>query len=201
MAAINHQYPNALAHQSLPKIINQQEFDRVIRIIEKYRAQIIYGGQYHPETLMIEPTIIEVPPEVIKECGEIFGPVILISPINGTIDEFIKTINKIDKSPLAAYIFSNDVSLQKRFTNEVVAGGYCVNDALIHLTNHHLPFGGEYTSGFGKYHGKYSFDAFSLVNAKVINNAKKDLPIKYINNKYDYKKTKSFINFIKRFFH
>ena len=29
------------------------------------------------------------------------------------------------------------------------------------LANHYLPFGGVGESGFGSYHGKFSFDAFS----------------------------------------
>lgn len=82
--------------------------------------------------------------------------------------------------------------------HRITAGGYAINDALIHLCNHHLPFGGEGTSGNGKYHGHYSFDAFSLINGAIINSSHHDIPLKFINNNFSYSKTKKLINFIKR---
>ena len=36
-----------------------------------------------------------------------------------------------------------------------------INDTIVHLSNHNLPFGGVGESGMGNYHGKYSFDIFS----------------------------------------
>jgi aldehyde dehydrogenase (NAD+) len=40
-------------------------------------------------------------------------------------------------------------------------GGGCVNNTAWHLANDALPFGGVGNSGFGNYHGKYSFDTFT----------------------------------------
>ncbi len=40
-------------------------------------------------------------------------------------------------------------------------GGGCVNDCVLHIANHYLPFGGVGSSGMGAYHGKYSFETFS----------------------------------------
>ena len=41
------------------------------------------------------------------------------------------------------------------------SGGLCINDSLMHLANHALPFGGVGASGMGSYHGRRSFDAFT----------------------------------------
>ena len=41
------------------------------------------------------------------------------------------------------------------------SGGLCVNDSLMHLANHELPFGGVGASGMGSYHGHRSFTAFT----------------------------------------
>merc|ERR1719460_3100623 len=47
--------------------------------------------------------------------------------------------------------------LQTRTT----AGGMCINDSVVHLANHELPFGGVGESGMGSYHGHYSFKTFT----------------------------------------
>jgi acyl-CoA reductase-like NAD-dependent aldehyde dehydrogenase len=37
----------------------------------------------------------------------------------------------------------------------------CVNDVIVQLSVETLPFGGVGASGYGAYHGKYTFDTFS----------------------------------------
>ena len=44
---------------------------------------------------------------------------------------------------------------------EVSSGGAVINDTILHVGNHYLPFGGVGHSGIGAYHGKYGFDTFS----------------------------------------
>ena len=43
----------------------------------------------------------------------------------------------------------------------VMSGGVCVNDALWHVGQHDLPFGGVGASGMGHYHGVDGFLSFS----------------------------------------
>ena len=43
----------------------------------------------------------------------------------------------------------------------VMSGGVSVNDALFHLAQHDLPFGGVGDSGMGHYHGHEGFITFS----------------------------------------
>ncbi|WP_157662445.1 aldehyde dehydrogenase family protein [Polaribacter sp. SA4-10] len=50
---------------------------------------------------------------------------------------------------------------------KTASGGACINDTLMHITNHNLPFGGLRNSGMGNYHGKESFLAFSNQRAVV----------------------------------
>lgn len=198
--AITKQFPEPLKNKNIPKIINQQEFDRLVKIIKENQNHILYGGHYDEDTLIIEPTIIETTPEKIKTYGEIFGPLLFVIPMENDLDTYWQTINTIDATPLAAYLFSKQKSIYPTFMHRITAGGYAINDALIHLCNHHLPFGGEGTSGNGKYHGHYSFDAFSLINGAIINSSHHDIPLKFINNNFSYSKTKKLINFIKRWF-
>ena len=44
---------------------------------------------------------------------------------------------------------------------EIAFGGGAINNTIMHIVSHFLPFGGIGSSGMGKYHGKYSFETFS----------------------------------------
>jgi coniferyl-aldehyde dehydrogenase len=45
--------------------------------------------------------------------------------------------------------------------DRVMSGGVSVNDALFHVAQHDLPFGGVGDSGMGHYHGHEGFETFS----------------------------------------
>lgn len=47
------------------------------------------------------------------------------------------------------------------------------------LANHYLPFGGVGESGFGAYHGKFSFDAFSHKKAVLSRGFSGEAPARY----------------------
>jgi coniferyl-aldehyde dehydrogenase len=42
-----------------------------------------------------------------------------------------------------------------------MSGGVSVNDAVLHVGQHDLPFGGVGASGMGHYHGREGFETFS----------------------------------------
>ena len=43
----------------------------------------------------------------------------------------------------------------------MISGGACVNDAMLHVVQHDMPFGGVGASGMGHYHGYEGFLTFS----------------------------------------
>lgn len=90
---------------------------------------------------------------------EIFGPIL---PIITTTDTYsaIAYVNSRPK-PLALYWFGKDKKNMSLVLNETRSGGVTINDSLLHATVEELPFGGIGASGFGSYHGKAGFDAFS----------------------------------------
>ena len=108
---------------------------------------------------------------------EIFGPVLPVLPFD-RLEEAENFI--LDRPrPLALYLFSQDRAVRRRFVERVPFGGGCVNDTILHLTNPRLPFGGVGNSGMGRYHGRYSFDAFSHRRGVVESPARPDLPLRY----------------------
>ena len=57
--------------------------------------------------------------------------------------------------------FTNDKALAARYIDRIMSGGVTVNDAIFHVAQHDLPFGGVGPSGMGHYHGYEGFITFS----------------------------------------
>ena len=67
----------------------------------------------------------------------------------------------------------------KRILQSLSFGGGCINDTIMHLASHHLPFGGVGESGMGSYHGKQSFLTFSHQKSILKKSNRFDIPIRY----------------------
>lgn len=198
IAEIKIQYPNVLEKNNIAKIINKKSFDRLTKIIKDNKNNILYGGKYCKKRLLIEPTIIEINPSKIKAYGELFGPILFVSKVNKDFNNIMNIINSIDNTPLAAYLYTNNQNEYDKFIRNINAGSYAINDSLAQILNHHLPFGGVYSSGTNSYHGFYSFKAMSLEKSMLINDNKYDNSLKYFNNNITLKTMKKKINFIKK---
>ena len=90
---------------------------------------------------------------------EIFGPILPILTFNCQ-DDIDEIINK-NPNPLALYVFTKSKEFEEKIINRYKFGGGAVNDTIVHLANPKLPFGGIGNSGYGSYHGKYSFELFT----------------------------------------
>lgn len=147
---------------NLARIVNKHHFDRVHNLLKdpKVAASVVYGGSVDEENMVIEPTILLNPPldaDIMTE--EIFGPLLPIITLNN-IEESIQFINSRPK-PLAIYAFTKNDSLKEKILQETSSGSLTFNDAMIQFICDTLPFGGVGQSGYGRYHGKFSFDTFS----------------------------------------
>ncbi|XP_030499873.2 aldehyde dehydrogenase family 3 member F1 [Cannabis sativa] len=148
--------------KSLARIVNQRHFERLTGFLKDplVAASIIHGGSFDEDNLMIEPTMLLDPPldaAIMNE--EIFGPFLPIITLN-KIEESIEFIKSRPK-PLTIYAFTKDEKFKRRILSETSSGTVMFNDVLIQFLCDTLPFGGVDQSGFGRYHGKYSFDTFS----------------------------------------
>ena len=111
-------------------------------------------------TQKIAPTLVaNVNDHMCVMQEEIFGPILPLVPYDN-LDDAIAYVNNRPR-PLALYYFGNFDDHIQRVLNETVAGGVTINDALLHVSQDHLPFGGVGPSGMGSYHGKFGFDTFS----------------------------------------
>ena len=90
---------------------------------------------------------------------ETFGPLLMVLTYKDP-QEVIDYVNARDR-PLALYPFTNDEDLADRYIDRIMSGGVTVNDALFHVAQHDIPFGGVGPSGMGHYHGYEGFIACS----------------------------------------
>ncbi|KAL3525325.1 hypothetical protein ACH5RR_013697 [Cinchona calisaya] len=166
--------------KNLCRIVNKHHFNRVCNLLEdpSVSASIVHGGSWDEENLMIEPTILLDPPldaDIMTE--EIFGPLLPIITLN-KIEESIEFINSRPK-PLAIYAFTKNERFKQKLLSETSSGSITFNDAMIQFLCDVLPFGGVGRSGFGRYHGKYSFDTFSHEKAVLHRNFYFELEPRY----------------------
>ncbi len=157
-----------------PRIVNQEAWERLGKYLKE--GKIIYGGKTDDSDNYISPTLIEdfdLNGEMMQ--NEIFGPILPLKQFN-EISEVIKYINSRPK-PLALYYFGKEN--REKLLRSTSAGGVCINDTIMHIANHHLPFGGVGNSGFGKYHGRHSFATFSHEKSVLISRTWFDIPIKF----------------------
>lgn len=146
------------------RIVNKRHFDRLSRLLDE--GDIVVGGQTDPSDNYIAPTIINnvAMHHKIME-SEIFGPIL---PVLEYVEltQAISIVNSRPK-PLALYFFSKSRKNADRVLRETSSGGGAINDTIIHVSSHTLPFGGVGDSGIGRYHGKAGFDAFTNKRAIV----------------------------------
>ena len=162
------------ASPDYPRIINERHFDRLLKLMGQ--GTILCGGNFDRASRFIAPTVIDGitwNDPVMQE--EIFGPILPVLTFNN-INEVIAQINAHSK-PLALYYFGK--GNVEQVLEQTSSGGVCVNETVTQLLNPEMPFGGVGGSGFGAYHGKYSFDTFSHYKPIMIKSTTVDLPMRY----------------------
>lgn len=179
---INAMYgPDIKLSHYYPRIIHEKAVNRIQKLMQ--HGKIIFGGDIDIENRYIAPTIIdEVRPDYPIMQEEIFGPVLPVMTFSD-IDEVISYVNANEK-PLAFYYFGKAAGTEN-IIQKTTSGGGCINDTILHVANHYLPFGGTGSSGMGRYHGKQSFLAFSNTRSIL------KTPT-YIDNPYKYPPFKNF---------
>lgn len=140
------------------RIINEKHFNRLVSLMNN--ANIVHGGEVENQLLFIAPTIIDdVQPTHALMQEEIFGPLLPVLTYD-SIEDAIRFVNR-NHPALAIYQFTGSNKVFNQVARHTRSGGILKNDTIIHLSNLKLPFGGVRQSGIGRYHGKFSFEAFS----------------------------------------
>ena len=176
-------------------LISERHYRRLKNLLYPADTQpeqtILFGGKCDDDRHSIEPTVVLVGPDHPLMQEEIFGPILPILPISKTHAQIAggekigislaqKALDIIAQhpTPLACYLFSDDKADVKAF-KKLICGGFAHNDALMHLTNIHMPFGGVGTSGHGASHGYQGFLNFSHQRSELMQSSAIDMPLRY----------------------
>ena len=156
------------------RIVSDKALDRLIGYLND--GTIYHGGHYDKSERFLEPTILtNVSPDAPVMQEEIFGPIFPVLTFKH-IDEVISFVTLREK-PLALYYFGTN---EKKILRHTSSGGTCINDVIMHIVNHDMPFGGVGNSGMGTYHGKESFMTFSHRRSVVSTSTFIDMPFRYM---------------------
>jgi coniferyl-aldehyde dehydrogenase len=156
----------ALDSDDYTSIIDRPAYDRLKEALDDAKARgaqvisLLPGKAFDARARRIAPHIVVgAPPDSLLLQREIFGPILPILPYRD-LGEVTRRITAGAK-PLAMYPFSNRAEIVEQLIEHIMSGGVSVNDALMHVGQDDLPFGGVGESGMGHYHGMEGFMTFS----------------------------------------
>lgn len=147
---------------TLGPLVSRVQRDRVLGYIESARedgATVATGGRAHGDVgYFVEPTlVIHASPRMRVSREEIFGPVLVATPVDD-LDDLAALANDTEFG-LSAAIWTRDVSAAHRLARRLKAGTVTINTGMV--TGPNLPFGGFKQSGWGREGGAEGIAAYT----------------------------------------
>ena len=165
-------YPNIADNPDYSRIINNQQFKRVKGYLDQLPGEDVHlltNAEPNIDTRLMPPIIVSEPnddSEVMQ--NEIFAPVLPLVHYD-TLEDAIDYVNARPR-PLALYVFGDDQNEIEQVRSHTVSGGLCINEVILHVVQHDLPFGGVGHSGTGAYHGQAGFERLSHMKPIFVQN-------------------------------
>ncbi|KKX56679.1 aldehyde dehydrogenase family protein [Brevibacillus borstelensis] len=148
-------------------MISPKETDRALAWIEEARergARVECGGK--ADGRVLQPTVLTgVPADAKLSCQEVFGPVVLINPVD-SVEEAIEFVND-SRFGLQAGLYTQNLSLALKAADELHVGGVMINDIPTFRVDH-MPYGGVKESGMGREGIKYAIEELTELKLVVV---------------------------------
>lgn len=171
---------------SYTHIIHDRAFKNLYKMLEATKGKIVTGGYEKADaaTRYIPPLIVDDATwddSTMK--GEIFGPILPILTYTSLDAALTELVSRHD-TPLAQYIFTSGPTAPEKnpevekITRVVRSGGLIINDTILHVGLANAPFGGIGESGYGAYHGWFSFRHFTHERTTIEQPLWKDVTLK-----------------------
>jgi coniferyl-aldehyde dehydrogenase len=164
-AIVSKRYPDPHA-PSYTSVIDEKSYRRLRATLDDAQRQgatvvpLVPDAAFDDGLRKIPPHLVLDPTDemtIMQE--EIFGPLLPVKAYRD-LDEVLAYVNAKDR-PLGFYVFTNDRARQEKLLYGTISGGVTINNCMLHVAQHDLPFGGIGPSGMGHYHGREGFLEFS----------------------------------------
>ncbi|WP_407371201.1 aldehyde dehydrogenase family protein [Carnobacterium sp.] len=143
---------------TIGRMAHEKQFEKMVDFLKQ--GSIYYGGKVDATQKRIEPTVltdITARSSILEE--EIFGPILPVIPYTN-LSKLVNELKRTD-DPLVTYIFSKNKGTIEYVKTKLRSGAFSLNQVILHAISSDSSFGGVGASGFGRYHGSASLDAFS----------------------------------------
>jgi coniferyl-aldehyde dehydrogenase len=162
---VPERYPDT-NQPSYTSVIDDKSYRRLRATLEDARQKgaqvvpLVPGMTFNDQLRKIPPhVVLDVTDDMVIMQEEIFGPLLPVKTYR-TLDEVIAYVNGKDR-PLGFYVFTNDKATEEKLLYSTISGGVSINNCMLHVAQHDMPFGGVGASGMGQYHGYEGFLEFS----------------------------------------
>jgi coniferyl-aldehyde dehydrogenase len=170
---VPERYPDT-NQQSYTSVIDEKSYKRLRATLDDARQKgaevvpLVPGMPFNDALRKIPPhLVLGVTDDMTIMQEEIFGPLLPVKTYR-TLDEVIAYVNGKDR-PLGFYVFTNDKATEEKLVYSTISGGVTVNNCMLHVAQHDMPFGGIGASGMGHYHGYEGFLEFSKLRPVFTN--------------------------------
>ncbi len=170
---VSERYPDP-SDRSYTSVIDEKSYRRLratLEDAEKKGARIVPlvpGATFDDKMRKIPPQLVlDATDEMTILKEEIFGPLLPVKTYRN-LDDVIQYVNSKDR-PLGLYFFTGDKATEQKILYNTISGGVTVNNVMMHVAQHDLPFGGVGASGMGHYHGYEGFVEFSKMRPVFTN--------------------------------
>lgn len=156
-------------------LINEKQVEKIQGWVEesiRQGARVVQRGGING--LLMEPVILaDVTNEMPIAKNEVFGPVAAILPVDSE-EEAIRIANDSDYG-LSGSIFTRDLEHGVDVALQIETGMIHVNDQSVNCEPI-IPFGGEKSSGLGRYGGEWSLEEFTTLRWVSVQKEKRPFP-------------------------
>jgi acyl-CoA reductase-like NAD-dependent aldehyde dehydrogenase len=160
----------------MARVVNSKHFGRLTSLLTSTKGTFVLSGPSDASKLFIPPTVLtDLKLTDPLLASETFGPILsVLSYPTGQLASVPETVAQIDRTPLALYVFTEDMTEAEYIRSRTWSGGMCTNDVMGHVAITSLAFGGFGSSGMGSYRGKAGVDTFSHRRSTAIVPTTKD---------------------------
>jgi len=170
---VAERYPDT-NDDSYTSVIDDKAFRRLRMTLEDAEAKgaklvpLVPNASFNDVLRKFPPhLVLNVTEDMMIMKEEIFGPLFPVMTYKD-LDETIEYVTHRDR-PLGFYVFTNDKARKDKLLYSTISGGVTINNCIIHVAQHDLPFGGVGASGIGHYHGYEGFVEFSKMRPVFTN--------------------------------